>query len=339
MTSREDGTDMNQLARNQRSRWRRLKYPLLFMLILAFHLCANLAWLSGEEDFDGPEDIWEHLNGQYGLYEVLSQIYSSQASVGLKITWLWKVFNDHEGLLGLRVEWPILSYLPACGARKVLGDGIRVTCLSNLFYLSIIMASVYAMGLRWGNRHTAITACILVSFYPGIYGLSRFYGLDFPLIAAVSLSLFLAALCDGFRNRGYSILMGILYGIGILIKGQFGFFVVGPTLFILARGLTQSFRGPEAGERTAVGTLSNFILCVSLALLVSSLWWYGNIGELAGRFMTNAGMPVINSEPFEFLHLFVDPGTLQIQDWSYHAVSMLVFLSPPSAPPRQDKMG
>ncbi|MFC1890625.1 ArnT family glycosyltransferase, partial [Thermodesulfobacteriota bacterium] len=156
-------------------------------------------------------------------------------------------------------------------------------------------------------------------------GSPHVYGIDFPLVGMVSMSLALAAWCEGFAKRWCSALLGVVCGIGMLTKGQFGIFLAGPIAFALILGWRQAWGDDEKGTRAAAQRLLNFSLFLFLTLLVSSPWWYGNIGELAKRLVVNKGSPHV----YEFQYFFVDTAFLPMCKWLYHAMTVFTFLSPP----------
>jgi hypothetical protein len=146
-----------------------------------------------------------------------------------------------------------------------------------LIYFVILLFSVYFIAKTIFDRQTGIIAMFLVSMYPLIFESSRQYSLDFPLTAVVALSIFILLKTAYFTNTFFSILLGIISGIAMLIKGQFVLFFIWPLIVILSGCL---FKKSEKKNFKTI--LFNVIIFFIIAAATASIWWFNKLG-IAGR--------------------------------------------------------
>lgn len=120
----------------------------------------------------------------------------------------------------------VLSYF-------LFGTSIDAAISINIFYFGILLFSVYGIGKYLYNQETGLIAAVLISLYPSMVGMRRFYLIEIALIATVALSIYLLLLSDHFRNRTYSIGFGIAFAVSILTKWTALFFIIGPLSLVL----------------------------------------------------------------------------------------------------------
>ncbi|HEV8472211.1 MAG TPA: glycosyltransferase family 39 protein [Methylomirabilota bacterium] len=130
-----------------------------------------------------------------------------------------------------------------------------------LLFFGVAIAATYLLGRTLGDGTTGVAAAWILASAPfAVFSALRFQ-LDLPLAAAVALGLLALLRADGFRHRGASVVAGLVFGVGMLVKPSFGAYLLFPALWVLARAF---------GRRTLI----NAGLAVLVAALVS-LPWYG----------------------------------------------------------------
>src|SRR5262249_12780202 len=87
------------------------------------------------------------------------------------------------------------------------------------------------------------------------------FQLDLPLAALVATALLVLVLTDGFNRTGWSLLLGVVFGVGMLTKPPFAVYLVPAVLWVL---LTERHRR----------AVLNATLAVLVAVTVS-VGWYG----------------------------------------------------------------
>lgn len=148
--------------------------------------------------------------------------------------------------------------------------------MSNVIFIAILIFSTYYIGKRLRNATTGIMASCIVLTFPMIIGHSRLYWLDFPLTCWVALGICLLLYSDYFKNRLFSILLGIGCGFGVLIKQPFFFFLLGPAGFVLYRSLRQ---------RPDSRTVRNIFIACGITLIIALSWHLPNLRTKIGYFI------------------------------------------------------
>ena len=126
------------------------------------------------------------------------------------------------------------------------------------------------------------------------------FQLDLPLAATVALATWLALRTDRFTRRGWSVILGLVVGIGMLIKPPFPIYVLPVVLWALGGGR----RRRRAG---------NALLAAVAAIAVSAAWYgprlMGLPAQIANRSFKQAaesGHP----DPLSWTALSIYPVTL-----------------------------
>ena len=93
------------------------------------------------------------------------------------------------------------------------------------------MLSTYLIGKNLGNKKIGLMAMLLISFYPMIYGISRKFVPEVALIALVSLAHYFLIKTAHFKHTKYSLLLGGIGFLGMIIHPLFIIFIFGGLLY------------------------------------------------------------------------------------------------------------
>jgi len=240
---------------------------LLLSILVLFQGVNNYFWLKQDNESLGT-DVALHVNSAVSLRQGLKSILHSEASLPQKCRSVRFLFFDNQ------VYWPRFVHLIAALTSFLPGDPLFWIRFSNMFYFIILIISVYLLGKKIHSPPAGLLAACFISLYPGIFGLSRKFGLDFPLIAIVSLAMYFLISSDNFRNLRYSILFGLTSGLALLIKGQFVFFLAGPFLYVVCKGFMD-----KDGKKKSI---RNILIIAFLALAIAMVWWYKMTSSMWG---------------------------------------------------------
>lgn len=128
-------------------------------------------------------------------------------------------------------------------------------------FLGLGMVATYVLGRRFAGGSGGVVAAILFGASPAVVHYALRFQLDVPL--ACMVAVFLAALlaADRFERRGWTVVTGLLLGLGMLTKPPFLVYVAPAGLLILA--------GTRSGR-----AWRHAVLAALVAVLVA-LPWYG----------------------------------------------------------------
>jgi asparagine N-glycosylation enzyme membrane subunit Stt3 len=170
-------------------------------LVIFFYAVNNFIWLRLNNYPSGPDEFWHLLRGLKFSKALLS--------------------NPQE-FLYLSVEnashWPPLFHMSSAIVAFFAGASYLSLVMTNIIYLAILLFSVYFIGLKLFDQNTGLLAAIITSAYPMVFISSRFFNPDFALLAMTCLSICFLIYSDYFRDRKFSVLFGISFGLGMLAK-------------------------------------------------------------------------------------------------------------------------
>jgi hypothetical protein len=248
-------------------------------------------------------------------HRVKTIISSPNINLKEKLTQFGQIFSS-----GI-IYWPKFVYLISLPFLLIFGLSIESIKYSNLIFLWILIFSTYWITLRiTKDSFTAIIASLLIGTYPLIFESSRQYGLDFPLTSWVTLVFLWLLKTKQFKKTFSSIFLGIIIGIGTLIKGQIVFFISIPLIFTLLLFLTRIFiiylKRRKFYFISLFIRLINFVICLTMAISIGSFWWKGKLNAVKASLQEHTSSKIaIHSIPhvtvgtfqfyaFYLLHLF-----------------------------------
>jgi 4-amino-4-deoxy-L-arabinose transferase-like glycosyltransferase len=245
------------------SRWwsnwgTRLSLVLLVLGLILFHAINNWIWLTKNVASRG----WDRMNAL-----VNSLLYSDTLS-RISLHALFKASVQDEVRPPLFATSMALMY-------KFFGVSTDVAVMVNVVYLAILVAASYGIGKKLGTRWSGLLSAFLVVALPLVFSMSRYAYFEFALTALVALSVYLLLASDGFQKRRNALLLGLVLGLGALLKRTFPVFVLGAIgVAALQAGLLPKFwsrlhRKPHIRWRD-VG------LALGGGLLLSALWYLPN---------------------------------------------------------------
>lgn len=236
-------------------------YRFLIIILIVFHSVNNYFWLKQDcESIMECCDVVHHTNITVLLHQEIENIAFSNTNPIEKLKLIFSLLGKGD------LRWSYLVHLIAASVSSVSRNILFWIRFSNILYFIILIISVYLLGKKIYGPNAGIISAYIISFYPAIFGLSRKFGLDFPLTAIVCLTLYFLLSSDEFQNRLFTLMFGINLGLGMLIKGQQIIFIIGPLLYITFKGFKN--------KQHKISYFLNVLIAMSLALLISSIWWF-----------------------------------------------------------------
>lgn len=280
----------------------RLAPWLLIGGLVLFHAVNNWIWLTQNVTWTGWDKA-RHLTQSLAYAQTLSPV-------------------TIRSLFELMVSDPIRPPLFPTSAAIVYALFSRsadVATMINIVYMAIALAATYGLGRKWGGQRLGLVSVAFLAFFPMFYAMSRYFYLEFALMALVALTIYLLVATDGFRRRGMSLFLGLSLGLGLLTKRTFAVFLVGPVIvIILSSGLLPMLwhrlkRRPrlhwKGGMIALIGGLTlaglwylpnrDMVQALILGDALFFLWWL--LAALAIYFVTLPSAPLSNALAALFL--------------------------------------
>lgn len=224
--------------------------PLLLLSLFFFHGIANYFWIDNNNTYYGTDEYY-HLTFSIKIYRIL--------------------FSDENNFNFVKnpvfYTRPLIPLITGAFLYPIFGIDTKVAIMTNIFFLGILIFSVYGIGKRIYNKNTGLFAAFLTTMYPAIFCSLRYYTYFIGLTALVSLSIYLLLLSNKFKNRKHSLLFGLCSGIGMLINMYFVIFIIGSVLYVAISSLKNRSR------KEKVKITSNVIIVLLLCFFIAGIWY------------------------------------------------------------------
>jgi len=236
----------------------RWEHGVLVLLVLLS--CASLLhWLH----IRGAP--YSTINNEVIYLEVADQIYGA---IGTGPTLRLLRIPDHTA--------PLPSWMAAL-LWKLFGRTYRNAVLVNLLFTPILVLSTYRMARELCTSRSALLAAFLVSAFPLMYTMQRYFLMDYALSALVALGGALYLTSRDFTRPLPTLTLGLVVGLISLTKLTAWAFIIGPALYALARA--RRYR-PRKGI---------LIVSVLAGATLSMLWYAPNWMDIIGFARTATG--------------------------------------------------
>jgi hypothetical protein len=130
-------------------------------------------------------------------------------------------------LAALGFKAPLITALPL-PFYLIFGRRWHFAFLVNLAAMLALYAAVWGIGNRLRGARAGLIAVYICATLPPLYGLSRWYLVEYPLTACVAVACWLAIVPEDFTRPWVAVALGIVCGFGMLLKIAFAVFVALP---------------------------------------------------------------------------------------------------------------
>ncbi len=251
---------MNDTAKTFESRGEKLGFAALN----CFFIGTTAAWLGYHRSPPHWDDSW-YLTNSLLMFDALAE--------GGLLGYARKFLS----ILGTKP--PLLTVLPT-PLYLMLGRHFRYAYLVNIFFMPVLFLALYRIAKGIWNGRTGLMAIYILGTMPLLYGLSRWYLVEYALsgLACVALSLLINS--QDFRNTRTAFWFGMTCGFGLLLKISFPLYVIFPFFFVLTKFLLRSEARPGS-----VGPVESLklrpLLAFALPAVLLPLPWYVSNGRRA----------------------------------------------------------
>jgi len=234
------------------------RYIIIFIFLLLLHLGNNFLFLKMHPLPEG-KDSYAHITAFLNFSQILKYGASNPFFAQNK-SLLYNLFF-------VVADYPPFFYTVAFLVNVIFGSFLfNAALFTGTLFLIVLLVAVYNLGAINSSR-TGLVAAFLCGMYPMILWPSRHFSLELPLAAMAALSVFLLVKTDFFKNRIYSIFLGINLGLGMLTKQTFVLYLLGPGL------VTFYFSFYIKDKNCKRDKLINLIICILCAFLISGIFY------------------------------------------------------------------
>ncbi|MEX2028731.1 MAG: glycosyltransferase family 39 protein [Candidatus Curtissbacteria bacterium] len=134
----------------------------------------------------------------------------------------------------LETKAPLVTILPI-PLYLIFGSSLHVALIVNVVFAGLFFIFFYKLTALIFDRRIAIASILIISTTPLFYGLARYFFVEFGLATFVVMWMYLILKTENLTNKKYLFLLGIVSGLGMLMKFHFFIFVAGPALVVFYR--------------------------------------------------------------------------------------------------------
>jgi len=230
------------------------KEKVIFLFILLFFGILNIVWVY----INQTPPMWDQ-----ALYLYCSEIlYNTLLNKGIHefLRLCLEILNDKAPLITIL---PLPFYI-------ILGNSYKVALLVNLFFYIIANVYFFKLSKYFTNHIGALASVFVFNSFPIIFGLLREYLVEYSLTSLVIIYLYYLIKFDSFKDNK-SFIIGIILGIGMLLKISFPIYVLVPSTYLFIKNFSNDKKFIMA---------KNVLLILVIAGIIVSPWYIKNYSSL-----------------------------------------------------------
>jgi len=226
---------------------------LCLALVSLFFLGTTALWVSQDQSPGHWDDAW-YLTNSLVLYDTLAE----HGFISY-----WKKF-----LGALEFKAPLIAALPT-PLYWLFGRHSRVAYGANVAFMALLFSAVYRLARRYSSPRAGLVAVYLTATMPLLYGLSRQYLVEYGLTSLVAATVCCLADSRCLRDVWKACCLGVLCGLGLMMKIAFPLYVFLPFCFACLRSLTHK---PNASSPSSAHPAQPQLLFSCRCLLSLRRW-------------------------------------------------------------------
>jgi 4-amino-4-deoxy-L-arabinose transferase-like glycosyltransferase len=256
---------------------KKINSSLILAIIISFNIITAFIWLKIDKSYL-KLDAWGHYRYSLEVFEFLKGIFR-----GIP-------FSSIEPM-----KWH--GFLPAFITAPfyfIFGNAQDTAIMINsVIFFAILILATYGIAKKLFNERAGLLAAFILSAYPIIFNNLRLYMLDLPLTGMVALSLYFLVSCDNFKDTKNSLLLGLSLGLGLLVKFNYGAFIIGPLMLVsynAFRDKSDSFKNMR----------KNFFYLITAAILLSLGFYMARSADILHRIIQASYLDMLKDKDFYF---------------------------------------
>lgn len=230
------------------------KYTITLTGIILFFAIANLIWFR----MDQAPPMWDqaqYLESSEVLYRTLTK--SGGAS-------FVAAFTDV-----LQIKAPLITILPI-PLYLLFGNSYTSALWVNLLFIGICSYYLFKLGIIILGEKEALLSVFILNTFPLIFAMSREFLVEYGLMVFVIMWMYYVLKSDAFAHRKYAYPLGIVLGLGMLMKISFLLYIVFPTVFLCITKIVEQ-------KKLSTSSVKNMIIVLLIGSLISGTWYFKNL--------------------------------------------------------------
>lgn len=163
---------------------------------------------------------------------------------------------------------PLISALPL-PFYATLGESHFAARCVNLVLIVVASWLLYRIGERVAGPWCGALAVAVLNTFPIVAGMSRQYLVEYGLMTIVIAWIYCLLRWHDGSEAGASWALGLLFGLGMLMKVSFPLYVAAPTAVVLLEDV-------RARRKLGVELVASWLRILAVGLPIAALWYFRN---------------------------------------------------------------
>lgn len=247
-----------------------IDYVLLILIVIVYGI--NIYYFTTIDSAPPKWDEAVHLRDSFVFYNILKD----PSQISFKV--IKEIINksDLYPLIRPSGYYPPMAPLVTSFLYFIFEMSAKTAVISNIIFLLILVFSIYKIGVLIFDRNTGLVASLLILLFPIILEHSIIYYLDLPLTAFTALAVFVLLKTDFFRNKKFSVIAGFCFGLGMLTKWTFFFFILGPLSYMIFKAFKTYYRKSKSEFKP----FKNIILFIFIGIITFGPYYFPILSQL-----------------------------------------------------------
>lgn len=174
---------------------------------------------------------------------------------------------------------PLIALVPV-PFYLLFGKTYITALAANLLFVILGSYYFYKLGALISKKRDALLGVFILNLFPLIFGLSRKFWVENGLMTLVVIWLYYFLKSDCFASRKYSLVLGIVTGLGMLMKVSFPLYIIAPMLFLCIKRVIKLKNLPRA-------YIENALLTFIIGMLLAGTWYSKNFSHIFNYALTS----------------------------------------------------
>ena len=247
-----------------------IDYILLILVIIVYGI--NIYYFTSIDSAPPKWDEAVHLRDSFVYYNILKD----PSQISFKV--IKEIINksDLYPLIRPSGYYPPMAPVVTSFIYFIFDMSAKTAVVSNVIFLLVLVFSVYKTGVLIFDGSTGLVASLLILLFPIILEHSIIYYLDLPLTAFTALAVFALLKTDYFKNTKFSAIAGFFFGVGMLTKWTFFFFISGPLSYLIFK----AFKSYYLESESELKPFKNIILFVFIGIITFGPYYFPILSQL-----------------------------------------------------------
>ncbi|HEV8581919.1 MAG TPA: glycosyltransferase family 39 protein [Thermoanaerobaculia bacterium] len=235
------------------------------MLVTVFFVVTTAVWVN----LDTVPPLWDQ--SQYlQESEILYHTLRHSGPVAF--------LSAFSGVMGMKA--PLITALPL-PFYFLLGESHLAARYVNVVFILIASWYLFRLGELVAGRRAALLGVIILNTFPLVAGMARQVLVEYGLMTLVILWMYYLLRWQGGEEKSSAWALGIVLGLGMLLKVTFPLYVGVPTALVLLRDVLRH-------RRLRASTLASLARVAVVAVPLAGIWYFKNWAAVFG-FVMKAG--------------------------------------------------